>query len=285
MARILVVDGNTEALTAFDSCGTPLGAAENYIDKLEQFGSGSIFEICRPHFSGFDISRLQSDIYDGFVFTGSAVPWSASDEAATPARAVMAMALESQKPVLGSCYGMQLAIAVLGGSATANPKGAELAIASKITLGENGVMHPFFKDKPKQFDALCMHRDMSVNLPDEAVVLAGNNNTSVQALVIETEKICFWGVQYHPELEFKHIASDLRHSDGNSFSETANLAHRIGQDRLTAEEAADDFDVLQAQNDNAELIRKYQLNETILDRNLHEIELRNWMALVISRAG
>ena len=289
MVRILIVDGNTKDLTPIDADGNLAGAAENYAQKLGQFATQASFEMCRPHFDSFDISTLDLSDYQGFAFTGSAVPWSASDKDAAPARAVMSAALATGKPVLGSCYGMQLGIAALGGAASANPKGAELAIAPDILLSEAGKIHALFAGKPNGFDALCMHRDVISELPFGGVVLAGNAHTSIQAMAIETKDICFWGVQYHPELEFGDIATYLTQTDGNDFAQTANLARHIGVAELSANEAVADFNTLQAQavlngSGAQELIQKYRLNETILNRDIHEVELQNWMQLVISQA-
>ena len=41
-------------------------------------------------------------------------------------------------PVFGSCYGMQLGVAVLGGRLYANPSGLEIAIARDIRLSDAG---------------------------------------------------------------------------------------------------------------------------------------------------
>lgn len=285
MTNILVVEGNSPELVTKSATGAIFGAAEQYADKLQQFAPDVKFDICRPHFPEFHLSQIAFETYAGFAFTGSGVKWSASDEEAAPARAVMQSALQSGKPVLGSCYGMQLAIDVLGGRALANPKGAEHGIAANIQLTEAGAEHPLFFGKPRQFDALCMHRDVCSDLPEGAVLLAGNAHTDIQAVAVERDGLIFWGVQYHPELEFAQIASYFRRSQVESFSQPESLAHITGLANLSAEEIARDFDRLQAANDNATLISKYKLSDALLDRHIHEIELKNWMQLVLNSAG
>ena len=285
MTAILVVEGNSPDLVRQDESGKWHGAAEQYAAKLQPFAPEAHFEICRPHFPDFDISQIVFSEFDGFVFTGSGVRWSASDSEAAPARAVMRGALATGRPVLGSCYGMQLGIDVLGGKAISNPNGSEHGIAANIHLTEAGKTHPLFAHKPEVFDALCIHRDVCATLPEGAILLAGNAHTDIQAVALETDQTLFWGVQYHPELEFKNIADYFQNSQVDSFANPESLARIAGLKALTAQEAADDFRVLQADNDNAEMIEKYKLSNTLLDRHIHEAELKNWMQLVLSLAG
>ena len=54
--------------------------------------------------------------------------------------------------------------------------------------------------RPIEYAAPCIHRDEVAQLPKDAVLLAGNAHSPVQAFVVETDTVTFWGTQYHPEL-------------------------------------------------------------------------------------
>ena len=282
--NILVVEGNSPDLLSRDAQGQWHGAAEQYRGKLQAYATEARFQIIRPHFPDFSLADTDFEAFDGFAFTGAGVAWSASDKAAAPARQVMEKALATGQPVIGSCYGMQLGVAVLGGTAGPNPREAELAIAPAIRLTAEGEAHALFAGKPPLFDALCMHRDDCLEVPSGMVRLAGNAHSVWQAGVMETGGVRFFGVQYHPELEFMHIAGYLRRSQVDQFSQPDSLARHAGLADLTEGEAAEDFDRLKADPLSAALTAKYQISQTITDRNCHERELANWMKWVAEHA-
>lgn len=281
---ILVVEGNSPDLLSRDAEGRWQGAAEQYQDRLKVYAPAARFEIIRPHFPDFSLADVDFDRFDGFAFTGSGVAWSASDKAATPACQVMEKALATGRPVIGSCYGMQLGVAVLGGVVGPNPAEAELAIAPSIHLTDAGKAHALFAGKPPIFDALCMHRDDCLEVPSGMIRLAGNDHCAWQAGILDQGGVRFFGVQYHPELEFRHIAGYLRRSQVDQFSTPDSLARHAGLTALTASEAAADFDRLQADPHAADLTAKYKISESLTDRACHERELANWMKWVADHA-
>ena len=138
--------------------------------------------------------------FDGVMFPGS--PLHIYDR--TPivtrqidfARAAFAAGL----PVWGSCWGLQLAVAALGGSVRRNPRGRELPIARAITVTEAGRGHPLLASRPAVFDALCSHLDEIETLPANSRVLAANEVSAIQAITVQTpSRGSFHGTQYHPE--------------------------------------------------------------------------------------
>ena len=172
--HIAIIEGNHEGLVGYRD-GSLYGAAEGFADTLQACAAQSEkemaldFTIIRPHFADHHLSSDMFDDCDGVVFTGSANRWSADEAEAAPARQVMARALDTALPVFGSCYGLQLAVAVLGGENRANPKRTEFAIARDITLSAEGKTHALYQGKVAVFDARCMHRDEIARLPSGAV--------------------------------------------------------------------------------------------------------------------
>lgn len=145
--------------------------------------------------------------FDGVVITGS--PLSTYED--TPAvKGQIALAREvfaAGIPTFGSCFGLQLMSAALGGDVRLNPRGREIGIARTIILNDAGRAHPMYRDKPAAFDALCSHQDEVASLPQGGTVLASNLVSDIQAAEIVQGENSFWGVQYHPEFDFPMIAA------------------------------------------------------------------------------
>ena len=280
MAHILVVEGSHEGLVAKTQSGDFNGPAENYAAHLSALHPDLTFDIIRPAFSDAPQLDINTSLYDGYVFPGSGVAWSAAQPEAKSARDAMEIALGTGKPVLGSCYGLHLGAVVLGGRVEANPKGTELAIARDIHLTSDGRDHALFENKPARFDALCMHRDDCTKLPAGAVLLASNAHCAVQAFGVETGGVQFWGVQYHPELEFSHIAGFIRRSDVDGFHQVAAFGAENQIEGLSSDQMQADFDQLQHKPDDQELGAKYHLGADLTDRTIHEAELINWVKLL-----
>ena len=275
---ILIVEGNHEGLVAKASDGTLIGAAERYGAVLQGLERNIQIAITRPHFTADPALPVHWPDIDGVVFTGAGVYWSADADEAAPARKIMEAAFACSLPVFGSCYGMQLGVAVLGGRMQANPSGPEIAIARDIQVNDAGEKHALYENKPTRFDALCMHRDDVLDTGQGVSVLSSNAHCAVQAVVAKTQDIHFWGVQYHPELHFNDIARFLKRSDIEGFSQTAEAIGLNAPAGLSKEEIIADFQCLNKEGDEAALKARYGLSQTILSRPVHECELSNWLA-------
>lgn len=275
--HLAIIEGNHHGLVG-QKDGALYGAAEGFADTLRACDPTLAFTIIRPHFDDHELHSAIFDGCDGIVFTGSANRWSADEAEAAPARDVMAAALETGRPVFGSCYGLQLAVAVLGGTNQANPTRTEFAIARDITLTEAGAAHPLYQGKPHIFDARCMHRDEIARLPSDAVSLSFNAHSAHQAMVYERGGVQFWGVQYHPELGFQDLANYIRRNDVDSFEDACYFASQLGVLDDISHICAD-FERLDEAHETA-LHQAYQLGPTLTDIAVHRRELINFLKLL-----
>ena len=96
---------------------------QNVMLKPQRVGPELKVQISRPHFTADPAPAPDWAVLDGVVFTGAGVSWAADMAAARPAQKLMEQAFSFGLPVFGSCYGMQLGVAVLGGRMQANPAG------------------------------------------------------------------------------------------------------------------------------------------------------------------
>lgn len=280
MTHILIVEGNSESLVSVTSTGQIRGAAERYADALTPLAEGLTFSVTRPHFEHDPAPRPDWNQIDGVVFTGSGVYWSADDDEAASARDVMATAFQKGKPVFGSCYGMQIGAAVLGCRVQANPKGAELLIARNIRQTKAGKGHRLYAGKPEQFDALCIHRDDVVEIASGLEILGENEHCAIQSVASRSGDVTFWGVQYHPELDFEDIARYVRRSDVEDFTQLSRMSACLGRDVSDTDELVEDFNLLARQPDNPALIEKYDVSHSVVSRDTHTCELSNWLRAV-----
>ena len=273
---IAIVEGNHEGLVSTKN-GKPYGAAERFAACLSRLDSSLSFTFVRPHFSDYQSNKEVFSGCDGIVFTGSANHWSADDAPASLAREVMGCALASKRPVFGSCYGLQLAVAVLGGVNQANPVATEFAIAKDIRVNEAGANHRLYQNKPRRFDARAMHRDEVLRLPKGAICLASNSHSTYQGVVYEKEGIRFWGVQYHPELCFGDVAHYIETNDVASFADAKGFAAELGLS-CDLPEIISDFRSLDSKV--PALQKKYHLSQSLIDDDIHNCELRNFLSSI-----
>ena len=174
-------------------------------------------------------------------------------------------------PAFGSCWGLQLMTAALGGSVRLNPRGREVGIARRIYLTAAGSTHPMYEGKSMTFDALCVHEDEVASLPDCGTLLASNDKSIVQGAVMRERDKSFWGVQYHPEFDFATIAAIIteraqRHIDD-----------KLARTLKDVSSIVSDFRTLNADASRADLVWRHGVNESTLDPGVRTLEFRNWL--------
>ena len=210
--------------------------------------------------------------FDGVVISGSSL---STYEDTPSVRSQLDLAREvfdAGIPTFGSCYGLQLMSAALGGTVRLNPKCREIGIARTIILNDAGRVHPMYHNKPHAFDALCSHQDEVTILPDGGTVLASNAVSDIQAAEITRGEKSFWGVQYHPEMDFAVAAALIEKRAARHISE--------GFARNQADVAAIVADFRSLDTDGTartDLIWRYGLNADVLAPALRRAEFDAWL--------
>jgi GMP synthase (glutamine-hydrolysing) len=220
------------------------------------------------------------DDFDGFIWTGSDLTVYHTDDPRVAAQITFARALmEAGATCWGSCWGIQLASLVAGGEVAANPRGREWGIARDIRLTDAARTSPMHVGKPEVFDAFIMHLDEVTRLPDGTPLLATNAHTHVQAAIIERGSAAFWSTQYHPEYTL--------HEMGRLIAARARALVREGffPDEEAVASHATRMKDLAADPGRADLRTELDVGDDIIDPRIREVELRNWLRFVDSRAG
>lgn len=212
---------------------------------------------------------MQFTDFDGVIITGSPLNAYKDEPAVRHQLAFCRAVYESGVPSFGSCWGVQIMSAALGGSVRLNPNGREFGIARNIYLTDEGRGHPLYRGKDPGFDALCSHEDEVETVPADGTVLASNSYSRVQALEITDGARCFWGVQYHPEFDFPIIAALMARRVDRQISDC------YAENAVAAAEQVADYRALA--DGPRDLVWRYGVSPNITDARKRRREFRNWL--------
>jgi GMP synthase (glutamine-hydrolysing) len=272
MTRLLLLEGNTAPKRAR---GRELGvrsSSEIYAEAISAHFPALELDVLNGADPGesIPVGRGWSD-YAGFVITGSSLHAYDPEFAVTNQIALVKEAAEHGLPIFGSCWGLQIAVMAAGGEVAYNPKGREVGFARKILLNEAGRGHPMFADKSRVFDAPCIHYDEVTRLPEEAVLLASNKHSLVQAAVIPLGRSEVWAVQYHPEFDLEQLVQLY----------TLYAEDMIGQgffaDKAELEAFCDKIAGIAADPANAGLAWQLGIDSDVLDDRQRRSEIIAWI--------
>ena len=269
MARLLLMEGNTASRRAKgEAVGLPSSSAV-YAQAINAHYPRIEIDVINaadpdasiPHARGF------AD-YNGLVITGSSLHAYRDEFPVTNQIAILKAAAETGIPMLGSCWGLQIAVVAAGGKVGLSPKGREVGFARKIQPTAAGAGHVFLQDKGAVFDAPCIHYDEVTQLPHGAILLASNAHSAVQAAIIPLGKSEVWAVQYHPEFGLAQLArlytlyaDDMlvqgffkTHAELNDYTAKLTALAQNPHDAALAWQIGIDQDITDDQRRNAEII-------------------------------
>ena len=218
--------------------------------------------------------------FDGFIWTGSDLTVYHQDDPRVSGQIEFSRTLMNAGAAsFGSCWGIQMAAQIGGGTVEVNPRGREWGIARRIKLNEAGQNAPMLIGKPVVFDAFIMHLDEVTKLPEGTVSLGGNTHTRIQAAVVENGEACFWGTQYHTEYNLYEM--------GRLITARAEALVREGHfpDEEAVETYASDMRALHSNPDSVKLRKRLNIGDDIIDPQIREVELRNWLKFIDARVN
>ncbi len=146
-----------------------------------------------------DYSRLFATDPDLVIVLGG--PMSVYDEEKNPwvpaEQKFVEERIESEKPILGICFGAQMIAKALGANVYEGTQGKEIGW-SKITVNEDGMKTPFRHFDHDKTGTMMMHwHGDTFDLPDGAVLLASSELYAKQAYSYADHVFC---MQCHPEV-------------------------------------------------------------------------------------
>ncbi len=108
-------------------------------------------------------------------------------------------------PVLGICYGMQIACETLGGKVENAPAREFGRARCHVTKADD-----FLAGVPEQFDVWMSHGDQVARVSDDFVPLAATATCPIAA--VKHRALPVFGVQFHPEVTHTPLGSHMLHN-------------------------------------------------------------------------
>lgn len=249
MLRLLIIEGNSpEGNRTMAAAGLATNA-EQYAAAVRRFMPGAEIHFAFPaaRAAGLPRGAALAD-FDGAILGGSGLRVRAGGNEPAVRRQVdlVRQVFQAGLPLLGSCWGLQVAAVAAGGAVAPCARGREVGICRDIRPTAQGRAFPLLAGKAAHYDSLAIHYDEVTRLPPGARVLAGNAHSRIQAAAFTYLNGTFWGLQYHPEFDLGHMAGLLRRyssdlvAQGQFADQTAVAAYgadleALGRDAAAAE--------------------------------------------------
>lgn len=273
MLKILIVEGNVKELREKAVREGSLAQSDLYEKTLHSLADDLDCSILYPTDADAVLpGPAEVTACDGIAWTGSAL--NIYDRSPVIERQIdfMKLCFEHETRIFGSCWGLQVAAVAAGGEVAANEKGREIGVARDIEITGQGLAHPMYKGKPPSFDAVAIHIDHIVELPEGAIVLSRNEMSEIQAVEIRRGRSVFWGVQYHPEFDLAYVSTLIKRYSASLVDEG------IRENEADIERWAEDLATAQRDETALELRKSYCLDSDVLDPRHRLLELSNWLA-------
>merc|ERR1711965_849240 len=176
-------------------------------DSLNHYSKDLQYDVVNPS-SDDSLEAVKDKLskYDGLIWGGSSLNIYNNTPEIRRQIEFMKECQKKVKNILAICWGMQVAVTAAGGEVK-KAEGSHIGIANEITINENGLNHPIYRNKEKKFNSPAFNFDEVKTLPQNAVCLASNKINKVQSLYFKINETNVWGLQYHPEITYEKMIS------------------------------------------------------------------------------
>ena len=201
--NLLIVEGNLQKENEnFKKSGIQTHT-ESLKDSLSYYRNDlniDVFNPCSEQSFNRVISKIKK--YDGLIWGGSSL--NIYNDCIEIRRQISFMkeCFKNIKKILAICWGMQVAVTAAGGEVKKSNNGAHIGIAQNISVNENGIKFPLYKNKKNIFNTPAFNFDEVATIPKDSTILASNKVNKVQSLNFKTGISEIWGLQYHPEITY-----------------------------------------------------------------------------------
>ena len=256
MKKLLIVEGNLrEENQSFSEVGIQTHT-QSLQDSLNHYSKDLQYDVVNPS-SDVSLKTVKDKLlkYDGLVWGGSSLNIYNDTPEIRKQIEFMKECQKKVKNILAICWGMQVAVTAAGGEVK-KAEGSHIGIANEITINENGLNHPIYRNKEKKFNSPAFNFDEVKTLPQNAVCLASNKINKVQSLYFKVNETNVWGLQYHPEITYEKMISLIE----------------FRKDRLIKNRKV--FNNEQDIENHISFIKK---EISITDKEKRMVELKNWL--------
>ena len=256
MKKLLIVEGNLrQENQSFSEVGIQTHT-QSLQDSLNHYSKDLQYDVVNPS-SDVSLKTVKDKLlkYDGLVWGGSSLNIYNDTPEIRKQIEFMKECQKKVKNILAICWGMQVAVTAAGGEVK-KAEGSHIGIANEITINENGLNHPIYRNKEKKFNSPAFNFDEVKTLPQNAVCLASNKINKVQSLYFKVNETNVWGLQYHPEITYEKMISLIE----------------FRKDRLIENRKV--FNNEQDVENHISFIKK---EISITDKEKRMVELKNWL--------
>ncbi len=256
MKKILLVEGDLREVTQeYNNVGI-LTHTASLKESIDYFTNDLKIDTVNPS-SDHDIDQRVKDLnkYDGLIWGGSSLHIYNDTVAVRRQIEFMKECQKKIKNILAICWGMQVAVTAAGGEVKRATKGTHKGIAHDVEINENGLKHPIYRSKKKQFNTPAFNYDEITTLPENTVILASNSINKIMALNFKFGIADIWGIQYHPEITYEKMIQLIN----------------FRKERLIENKSFKDESEI---NSHIEVIKK---ENSISDKVSRMTELKNWL--------
>ena len=254
--NILIIEGNLkEENQNFLKVGIQTHT-ESLKDSLNGFDNHYNFDVINPS-SDLNLDEVKNKLpkYDGLIWGGSSLNIYNNTPEIKRQIEFMRECQKQVKNILAICWGMQVAVTAAGGEVKKAEK-SHIGIANEITINNEGLKYPIYKDKNNNFNSPAFNFDEVVKLPTNGICLASNKVNKVQSIYFEVGKSKIYGLQYHPEITYEKMISLIE----------------FRKDRLIEKRK-----VFRDQKDVENHISFIKKEIKIADKEKRMVELKNWL--------
>ena len=256
MKKLLIIEGNLrEENQSFLEVGIQTHT-QSLQDSLNHYSKDLQYDVVNPS-SDDSLKAVKDKLskYDGLIWGGSSLNIYNDTPEIRRQIEFMKECQKKVKNILAICWGMQVAVTAAGGEVK-KAEGSHIGIANEITINENGLNHPIYRNKEKKFNSPAFNFDEVKTLPQNAVCLASNKINKVQSLYFKVNETNVWGLQYHPEITYEKMISLIE----------------FRKDRLI-----ENRKVFNNEQDIENHISFIKNEISITDKEKRMVELKNWL--------
>ena len=157
-------------------------------------------------YNSYGEGKIELNNYDAFVWTGSGNNIYETNCHNKNQIDTCKKVLKLNKPIWGSCWGMQVIATALGGKVERG-RSPEFGISRDIQIVNNELRDSIYKNKAVIFDAPAHHSDVITKVPETFQVIA-QNEKCIQSMYSKEKKI--FCTQYHPELPYDYLGKMMQ---------------------------------------------------------------------------